>query len=548
MNIEPGIESSAKAYENKNLSTIRSNAAPGYGLLGSAGTRESPLILRISPILLALILFGGVGIPAHAQNTAKIIDQYLRAAGGAKAISRIQTMAIEGTFTGADGKAGTFTLNTRSPNRYYAELVAGDQGWIEAYNGKSAWHESGTGGIATSVGPDSAQLEAAGQYYNGRFLNLKKNKIALALLGHAQLRGKDTWQIEVTSSNGVKRQVYFDVATHLITEEKATVGGLDETITYSDYRVVDGVKVPYHIQLKRGDATYQVAVTRAEINGAIPERVFDFPAKSQVKLPDVKALFEKIDQNQKALDKIKENYAGTRTEEETEYDATGKVKKVDTNKFTFFYLNGEEVSTLVEKNGKPLSEQEQKKEDEKTRKEIEKLQKKEAKKEAKEQGKAEKKNDDPGIEVFLRASKFVNPRRERFRGQDVLVFDFEPNSEFQPHELAEKLVTKLAGVVWIDEKALDVARLEAYLLGDVKIAGGALANLQRGTSFVMEQSFVNNEVWLPTYMEAHLGARVLMLKGFKINEGIRYSDYKRFNVDTLATTVVSRISAGSPVN
>src|SRR2546429_2447845 len=56
-----------------------------------------------------------------------------------------------------------------------------------------------------------------------------------------------------------------------------------------------------------------------------------------------------------------------------------------------------------------------------------------------------------------------------FRGQDVLVFDFEPNPEFQPHKLEERVVQKLAGVVWVDEKAHDVARLEAYFVGDVKI-------------------------------------------------------------------------------
>jgi len=49
----------------------------------------------------------------------------------------------------------------------------------------------------------------------------------------------------------------------------------------------------------------------------------------------------------------------------------------------------------------------------------------------------------------------------------------------------------------VDEKAHQVARLEAYFVGDVKIAGGLLANLQKGTSFVFEQAFVNNEVWLP---------------------------------------------------
>ena len=353
------------------------------------------------------------------------------------------------------------------------------------------------------------------------------------------MRGKAAWQIEVTAANGIKRQVYFDAATHLIVEEKAVIGGMEEVMLYGGYRTVDGARLPYQIELRRGADTYQMAVMRAEVNGAIPESVFDFPKKSQVQLPDLKALFKKIDENQKTIRKITENYAGTRTEEETELDGSGKVKKVETNRYTFFYLDGNEVSTLVQKDGKPLSEEEQKKENEKTKKRIEELQRHAAKKEAKqekdeEQGKEEKNEGDPGIEVFLRACRFVNPRRERFRGQDMLVFDFEPNPEFKPHKLEESVAQKLAGVVWIDEKALSVARLEAYFVGDMKIGGGLLANLQRGTSFVFEQAFVNNEVWLPTYEEAHVGVRVLLLKGFKVNEVTRYSDYQRFNVQSLA--------------
>jgi hypothetical protein len=344
----------------------------------------------------------------------------------------------------------------------------------------------------------------------------------------------------------MKREVYFDAATHLIVEEQAAIGGVEEAMLYSDYRSVDAVQLPYRIELRRGNDTYQVAVTRAAVNGAIPERVFDFPTKSQVQLPDLNALFKKIDENQKTLQKIMENYAGTRTEEEAEYDGSGKVKKVETNQYTFFYLNGDEVSTLVQKDGKPLSEAEQKKENEKTRKRIEDLQKREAKKEKDQAQGKEEKNSDPGIEVFLRASLFRNPRRERFRGQDVLVFDFEPNPEFKPHKLAETVVQKLAGVVWIDEKALSVARLEAYFVGDMKIGGGLLANLQKGTSFVLEQAFINNEVWLPTYEEAHVGARVLLLKGFKVREVTRYSDYQRFNVQSLATIGKPKAAAEKP--
>jgi hypothetical protein len=506
-----------------------------------------------SLILVSLLFFGSISYSARAQEPAKVVQEYVKAAGGSRALSKIRTLSIEGTFATEDGQSGTFTLDTKLPNRYYLELLVGEQNLIEAYNGKSAWHMDASGEPSTLVGQEGMQLEAASRYYNSRLLNPKKEKISLAFIGKAQVRGKEALQIELTSPTGVKRQVFFDPQTHLIAKETAIVGGIDEEMLYDDYQPVDGVKLPHKIELSRSSQKYDITVTRAEINGTIGERVFDFPIKSQVKLPDLKALFKEIDDNQKAIDKIKENYAGTETEEETDYDGDGKVKKRETRESTFFYLDGDEITTLVKKDGKPLREKEQQKENENVQKRIEEHEKRKAKKEAKEEkakeeGKTEEKDkDDPGIEVFLRACQFVNPRRERFRGQDVLVFDFEPNPEFKPHKLEEKVVQKLAGVVWVDEKAHDVARLEAYFVGDVKLAGGLLASVQKGTSFVFEQAFINNEVWLPTYMEAHIGARVLLVKGFKVNVATRYSDYRKFNVETLSTIAKPKgAEAGQP--
>ncbi|PYT51421.1 MAG: hypothetical protein DMG44_02885 [Acidobacteria bacterium] len=500
-------------------------------------------------ILIALILTG-TACPARAQEAGKIVAQYVKAAGGSKALSKIQTLTLEGTFTSGDGKAGTYTLDTKLPNRYYMELLVNEKSWIEAYNGKSAWHQTAGGEPGTLVGPEGMQLEATAQYYNSHLVNPKKIKMAVTFVGHAQVRGKDALQLEVTAPTGVKLQVFFDPQTHLIVKEAATVGGVEEEILYDDYRAVEGVKLPHKIELHRAGDKYDISVTRAVISGTVGERVFDFPKKSQVQLPDLRALFKEIDENQKATDKIRENYAGSQSEEEMEFEGDGRVKKREASEYTFFYLNGHEVTTLVKKDGKELSAEDQKKENDKTRKRIEELQKREAKKEAKEEkarqaGKEEDK-DEPGIEVFLRACQFVNPRRERFRGLDVLVFDFEPNPDFKPRKLVEKIVQKLAGVVWVDEKAHQVARLEAYFVGDVKIAGGLLANLQKGTSFVFEQAFVNNEVWLPTYGEAHIGVRFLLVKGIKARVVTRYWDYKKFNVETLSTIAKPKGAADAP--
>src|SRR5260370_17009900 len=95
------------------------------------------------------------------------------------------------------------------------------------------------------------QLEAAAQYYNSRLLNLKKNKITLSFVGHAQVYGRDSLQLEVTTATGVKRQVFFDPQTHLIVKEAATVAGIEEKILYDNYRALDGVKLPPKIELHR---------------------------------------------------------------------------------------------------------------------------------------------------------------------------------------------------------------------------------------------------------------------------------------------------------
>src|SRR5205807_8434180 len=188
--------------------------------------------------VIACLLTGGAD-PARAQEAGRIVEQYVKAAGGSRALAKIQTLTLEGTFTSVDGKSGTYTLDTKLPNRYYSELLPGEKNLIEAYNGKSAWHQNSAGELGTLVGPEGMQLEAAAQVYNSRLLNLKKNKITVAFAGHAQVRGRDALQLAVTTATGVKRQVFFDPQVHLIVKEAATARGVEEEILYDDYRTGD---------------------------------------------------------------------------------------------------------------------------------------------------------------------------------------------------------------------------------------------------------------------------------------------------------------------
>ena len=114
----------------------------------------------------------------------------------------------------------------------------------------------------------------------------------------------------------------------------------------------------------------------------------------------------------------------------------------------------------------------------------------------------------------------------------MIAFDFEPRKGFKPKNRAEDIVNKLAGTIWVDEGAQQIARLEARLTDSYKIGGGMLASIGASTAFSFDQEKIGDEVWLPASMEANISARVLLLAKFNRSVERHYSDYKKYQIDS----------------
>ena len=97
--------------------------------------------------------------------------------------------------------------------------------------------------------------------------------------------------------------------------------------------------------------------------------------------------------------------------------------------------------------------------------------------------------------------------------------------------LAENVVSKLVGTIFIDEKAKQIARLEARLSDSVKIGGGLLASLSPSSAFVFEQEKIRDEVWLPSYEEINFGGKAFLFVKFNQNQITQYSDYQKYQTD-----------------
>ena len=499
----------------------------------------------------AVVLLLALSSPCMAQTPRKIIDEYLRAEGGAKAMAKVQSLTIAGSLREESTDTnGSYSLITKSPNKFYSEIVIEPQHIIAAYNGMSAWGQDSTGTPHTLTGAEATEWEATSRYLNGHLTSAKKDKLGGKFIGIENVRGRQAYHVELALAPGVAREVFFDMQTHLIVREIApppartasTAGAkpnsqptgaqaadLADELDYFDYKPINGVLEPNRIELRRDGHVYQISVTRVEINAPVQDSVFDFPRAEGRPLPDVAKLLLDIDKNQKTVDEIIKQYTCHLTEEEEKTDSNGQVTSHSVKEYDIFYVGEDEVRHLLAKDGKPLEGDEKKKEDERFSKDFDEKKKKKAAldNDPKKQAKQDE-EEQAQISDFLRAERFTNPRRELFRGQEVIVFDFGPNPDYKPKKLVENIVQKLVGVVWVDEQARDVARLEARFSDNVKIGGGILGSLSKGSNLVFEQTMVNNEVWLPSYSEVHASARLVFLK-VKANEIDRYSDYKKFS-------------------
>ncbi|HEX7296282.1 MAG TPA: hypothetical protein VF251_11045, partial [Pyrinomonadaceae bacterium] len=115
--------------------------------------------------------------------------------------------------------------------------------------------------------------------------------------------------------------------------------------------------------------------------------------------------------------------------------------------------------------------------------------------------------------------------------RDAIVFDFRPRQGFRPSNRSESLIAKLVGVVWIDPIDKQVMRLEARLAEGFKIGGGLLVSLRPGAALVMEQTRMDEGVWLPRFAQVNLSVKILLFGGGDLNKTLEWSDYRHFSGD-----------------
>jgi len=223
------------------------------------------------------------------------------------------------------------------------------------------------------------------------------------------------------------------------------------------------------------------------------------------------------------------DYTYIERDEERKLDGTGQVKSTEVKTYDVMELYGEQVQRLIGKDDKALDKKDAAKEEEKIQKVIDKRknESEDARRKREQKEEKDREQDRKFVRDVADAYNFTLVGTQSLGGREVWVIDGEPRPGFEPHMKESKFLSKFRGRVWIDKDDLQLAKMDVVCLDNFSW-GLFLARFHKGSRFMLEQTRVNDEVWLPLHLTAKIDVRIGLIKNFDVDVEQTYRDYKKF--------------------
>ena len=226
-----------------------------------------------------LVLPAGAGGPTAAQ----ILDKYLAAIGGAQRAAAITSFLAKGMYSGygPEGFPRPLEIYAKAPNQKTVRVVdpqAGDN--LTVFNGTAGWQSAPFKPIDVLEyhGADLDSLRAdAEMVFPGNI----KTMLTAMRTSNDFINDRTVLVVQGNKSNAIVT-LYFDEETGLLTRSvrsvPSPVGRLPFRMDYSDYRDVNGVKLPFKWELKWLDGRSSFEIENYQMNVTIDAARFNKPA------------------------------------------------------------------------------------------------------------------------------------------------------------------------------------------------------------------------------------------------------------------------------
>ena len=228
---------------------------------------------------------------AAAQTADDVIEKSITAQGGREAFAKVTSRSMSGKMTvSVNGTElpGTVEVLNQAPNKVRT-LVSLDLSAVGAGAMTLDQRFDGTTGLA--IDSMRGDTEVTG----GMLDNMKNNAFPTPLLTYkdrgvkAALDGnkdkiadREAYVLTFTPPTGPASRLWIDAASYLPIKSSVTIdspetGPLEQIVEFSDFRDVDGIKVPFQVKNSNAMQTFTVTVEKIEHNVKIDPALFAKP-------------------------------------------------------------------------------------------------------------------------------------------------------------------------------------------------------------------------------------------------------------------------------
>jgi hypothetical protein len=216
--------------------------------------------------------------PAPEGETAqKVMNHYMKAIGGKKELKNVKDMTLNMTAQ-SQGYKVEITEKKKRPDKYSLVVkvpaigrtvnsvkVNGNDVQVQDANGQNTELTDAQKALLKRSAIMFPELKYISGNYQTKLAGIKNNG------------GSKVYVVKVTGPNGVKKTIYYDVKSGLKTKAVTNNGPQPSTVKYSNYKSVNGVKIPYTYIITTGQsgANVKEKVQSAKINSGLKDSDFE---------------------------------------------------------------------------------------------------------------------------------------------------------------------------------------------------------------------------------------------------------------------------------
>jgi hypothetical protein len=229
--------------------------------------------------------------PAADLPAAKaVFEKYIEAIGGREKLKAVQTRVVKMTLEmPAQGMKGTVQMYQEAPAKAFTETKIENVGeFKQGSDGDTVWESNQMMGTRLITGKEKS-LYLRNLRFNADY-DYENQYKEMTTTGVEKFGDSTAYVVELKTPDDMKETRLFDKDTGLLVGLRMTaqtqMGEMANETSFTDYRSVSGIKMPFKQKVKMAGAEMSTTVESAELGVKIPEEKFALPQ-------DVKDLLEK---------------------------------------------------------------------------------------------------------------------------------------------------------------------------------------------------------------------------------------------------------------